>query len=152
MQKWQWTTGLSVLLMVVVLPIVGNWARHAKKERCALDGNAIQPIFRVRIIDNLQQVHQFCCIRCAELWIGHVPDEVTAISVTDEVSGQEINATNAYFVRSSVINVPATGNRVHVFRTESDAAKHAASSQGRILRWADRPFQTESVSSIGIFW
>jgi hypothetical protein len=149
LQKWQWTTGLSVLLMVVVLPIFGHWARHAKKERCALDGNVIQPIFRVRIIDSLRRVHQFCCVRCAELWIEHLPDEPRDISVTDEVSGQEIDATNAYFVRSSVITVPATGNRVHVFRTESDAAKHAASAQGRMMRWAERPFHTESVSPFG---
>jgi hypothetical protein len=59
--------------------------------------------------------------------------------VTDEVSGEEIDAPDAYFVRSQVVTTPATGNRIHVFHKLEDAQRHAQTYRGTVLDAKERP-------------
>ena len=140
-QRWQWQAGLAGLLVVVGLPVAGKLARGTREAGCALDGVEIEAMFRVRIVDDERQAHEFCCIRCAEYWMERRAIELTAIYVTDEVSGKEIEASSAYFVRSSVITMPTTGNRIHVFQDRSDAERHASMLRGTVLLGSERPFE-----------
>lgn len=130
-----------VFVVAAGLPVAGNWARGSRKERCALDGVRIEPIFRVRIFDPHGQADQFCCVACAELWLQRQTERHVAIYVTDEVTGSELDAPLAYFVRSSVITTPHTGNRIHVFWHRSDAEQHASVARGTVLMGSDRPLQ-----------
>jgi hypothetical protein len=82
----------------------------------------------------------FCCIHCAEAWVKQQTTRPKAVWVTDESSGEEIEATSAYFVRSRVETNPVTRNRIHAFRAESDAEKHARECNGLMLDGPDRPF------------
>jgi hypothetical protein len=100
----------------------------------------LEPLYRVRIVDNAGQSHEFCCIRCAEIWLQHQAGGSAAVFVTDEASGDEIEAGSATFLRSRVVTMPATGNRTHAYRNRADAEKHAARWQGTILTPPERPF------------
>lgn len=132
---------LVVMLGAVVgLAVVGSLSRRRAAGRCALDGAEIDPLYRVRIEDEHGGSHPFCCIRCAELWLAAHRGKPRNVYVTDETSGQEIEASRASYVRSSVVTRAATGNRVHAFRDAADAERHAASARGRVLTGADRPF------------
>jgi nitrous oxide reductase accessory protein NosL len=119
---------------------LANRARQDRQQGCALDGVRIEPIYRVSIVDDQQHAHEFCCVRCAELWLERQATQPTGIYLTDEASGEEIEAGRAFFVRSSVITKPTTGNRIHVFQQRGDAEKHAARFGGRLLPESERPF------------
>jgi hypothetical protein len=65
--------------------------------------------------------------------------------VTDETSGALISASEAWFVRSSVITNRVTRNRVHCFQSRADAERHAAAFAGEILSGNDRPFRSTAI-------
>jgi hypothetical protein len=135
-----WIAGLLGLLVVVGLPLAGHWARRPPERRCALDGGPLEPHYRVRVVDAEGSACEFCCIRCAEIWLGRQRQPPQAVYVTDEASGQEVEVASAYFVRSLVVTTPTTGNRIHAFRHRADAEKHAAAFGGRVLQGPERPF------------
>jgi hypothetical protein len=134
------TWGVLGLVVVVGLPLAGYWSRRQADPGCALDGTKINPYYRVDITDAEGRTYSFCCIRCAEMWLERQSAPVRAITVTDEHSGQPIDAGKAFFVRSLAVNMKTTGNRIHVFGNRDDAEKHAATYSGTILSGAERPF------------
>jgi hypothetical protein len=138
-QLSRWLLVIFALFVVVGSPFLGNWARRTSEHHCALDDATIQPAYRVRVVDHLEQSHEFCCLRCAELWLKHQSAKPMMIQVTDESSGDEIDASTAFFVRSLVVTTPTTGNRIHVFATRARAEKHAAQFGGRLLQDGERP-------------
>src|SRR5207244_7494431 len=77
---------LGLILIVVGLPVVGRLARQKEGHRCALDGVAIEPIYRVRILDDHNQSHEFCCVKCAQMWRTAHGGHPSAVLVTDETS------------------------------------------------------------------
>jgi len=143
MRTSRWQVVLAVLVVVVGLALAGSWARRGITGRCALDGAAVDRIYRVRVVDEEGPSHDFCCIRCAELWLAAREGSPRALYVTDEASGEEVEAGRAWYVRSSVVTRATTGNRVHAFRERQDAERHAATAGGRVLTGADRPFAAE---------
>jgi hypothetical protein len=140
MRQTEWLAGLVYLLVLGVLPLVGHWARSGAERTCAHDGEVIKPLYRVRVVDDHGRDVVFCCIHCAEAWLQRESTPPKAIWVTDETTGDEIEAASAYFVRSAVVTNPTTLNRIHVFRAESDAEEHARACNGRVLDAAERPF------------
>lgn len=143
MRKSEWIAGLAYLAVLAALPFVGHWARHDDGPACAYDGSPIEPAYRVRIVDGHGRDVAFCCIRCAEHWLQSARGAVQSIHVTDERSGEEIDAATAHFVRSLVVTSRTTGNRIHAFRTRTDAEEHARTSSGYLLEDAERPFPRE---------
>jgi hypothetical protein len=131
---------LGLTLIIVGLPVVGHLARQKKEHGCALDGVTIEPIYRVRIVDDHNHSHEFCCLKCAQMWQAAHGGHPRAVLVTDETSGQELSSDQAHFAMSSVITMPTTGNRIHAFAREADAKKHAENFWGRVLKGKDRPF------------
>ncbi|HEV3344891.1 MAG TPA: nitrous oxide reductase accessory protein NosL [Pirellulales bacterium] len=141
MGKRFWWASTLVAVSAVLLPWFGTWSRRQKLPQCALDGIAIVPIYAVEVVDADRQKHCFCCLRCAEYWLAQEPSPPSAVYVTDEVSGQPIDASEAFFVRSPVVTNPVTGNRIHAFEKHSDADDHAAQFRGRLLTAGERPFE-----------
>src|SRR5262249_57057291 len=66
----RWLLLLAGLLVIVGLPVAGKWLRRQSEPRCALDGLKIEPLYRVRVVDRTGGSQDFCCIRCAGLWLG----------------------------------------------------------------------------------
>jgi hypothetical protein len=131
---------LASLVVLLALPLAGKWLRRTSEPRCALDGGTLVAAYRVRVQDAAGASHDFCCIRCAEMWLERQALPARAVWVTDEGSGAEIDAATAYYVRSLVITTPTTGNRVHAFRDLADAERHADKCRGTILTGNERPF------------
>jgi hypothetical protein len=131
--------GPASVLLLAGLAALGSLARQSGRDGCALDGQSIDRVFRVRMMLRDETARSFCCIRCAELWRRWAA-RVRAVYVTDEVTGREIDASLAWFVRSSVVTRPSTGNRVHAFARRSDAERHARACNGTLLEGPERPF------------
>jgi hypothetical protein len=131
---------LVSLLLIVGVPAVGSWARRNQSPRCALDGQEIVSTFAVRVTDRAGVSHRFCCVRCAERWLDRNDIRTATVAVTDEVTGAELDARAAVFVRSPVVTNRVTGNRVHAFRDSADAVAHTHEFGGRILGPGARPF------------
>lgn len=138
-RKWPWATVLVGLAVVVGLPLAAHWLRQRQESGCALDGMNIDPLYRVVVTDGQGRQHAFCCPRCAQLWLAR-EEPAASVTVTDEASGESLLAAEAVYVRSSVVTVPATGNRVHVFKSRVDAERHAAAFAGAVLPESQRPF------------
>ena len=118
----------------------GHWARRGRANRCALDGGSVDPRLRVRIVDAAGDDFEFCCLSCAQWWLEASRARPSRIYVTDETSGEEIEAEKAYYVRSRVVSHGPTQERRHVFRHQSDAETHAREFHGRVLEGKRRPF------------
>lgn len=132
-----------VLLALVVfgLPVLGHLARGRPESTCALDGAPIDPACRVQIVDCRSRPHVFCCILCGQRWLEQQNEAPQTVRVAEEPSGRMIDAAGAWFVRSAVVNVPHTGNRIHAFAREGDARRHAAAQRGVVLPDDERPLQ-----------
>jgi hypothetical protein len=134
----------SVILTVcgasLALPFVGTWLRQTPGEHCALDGASLVPCYRVCVQDAAGRTRDFCCLRCAEMWVERQSAPVWAIRVTDEATGDQFAAADAHYVRSRIVTTPTTGNRIHVFRDRKDAERHALTWSGTILTGSERPF------------
>ena len=141
MRPTRWWWAVVVQVVVVGLALFGAWSRRGDRGRCAFDGAAIEPVYRVRVEGPDGQTHPFCCIRCAELWLEAHPGPTGHVVVTDESSGKDVDAAVAWFVRSSIVTQPTTGNRIHAFRHRVDAEHHADIAGGRVLSDIDRPFK-----------
>ena len=139
----RWHIVLAVLIVAVALAVAGSWSRRRAPGRCALDGAPIEPLYRVRVVDGHGHSHDFCCVRCAELWLEGQMARPREVHVTDESGGGEVEANRAYFVRSSVVTTATTGNRIHAFKDREDAERHAAAAGGRLLTGTDRPFSDD---------
>jgi hypothetical protein len=142
MNRRAWLLHLVALVVVAGLPVMARWSRQQAGDRCALDGRSIEPRFQVRIAATGAPVRRFCCIRCAEAWLSHQDRRPAAVLVTDEESGQELDAAGAFFVRSTVVSNASTGNRIHVFKDLDAAEAHRALAGGTMLRGPERPFWT----------
>jgi hypothetical protein len=131
------------LAIVVGLPMLGHWSRRGQPSRCAYDGLAIESIYRVEVIRSRDVAHEFCCVRCAQRWLEKPGTLAASATVIDEASGEQIDARDAWFVRSSVVTNRVNGNRIHVFRDRADAERHAQKFTGEILTGSERPFAIE---------
>ncbi|MBI1916005.1 MAG: hypothetical protein HYS12_14905 [Planctomycetes bacterium] len=134
-------SGLIGLLVVIGLPVAGHLARRIPEDRCALDGATIDPVYRVEIVDSEGHPHAFCCLRCAQLWLRRQETPPQKITVTDEESGEPLDAKAAWYVRSQRVTQRATGNRIHVFRDEANAVEHAVANSGTVLLDDENPFR-----------
>jgi hypothetical protein len=132
---------LAGLAVVLGLPALGHWLRARGEPGCALDGVKIEPAYRVEVLDGQGRTRAFCCVRCAQIWLRRQPGRPRAVTVTDEASGQTIDAAAACYVRSGVVTTPTTGNRVHAFRDRADAERHAALFGGTALPPEEGPFR-----------
>jgi hypothetical protein len=142
MRKWQ--IFVLGLLAVSGLAMTGAGVRRGMSQGCSLDGQPVNALVCVHVVDEGGRSHEFCCIRCAELWLEQQPEAAKKVLVIDEATGQELDAGTAYFVRSQVVTNAATGNRLHAFARQDDAQRHANAYGGTMLPPAERPFTFRS--------
>jgi hypothetical protein len=131
-------------LVLVGLPVGAHLLRREGPPGCALDGIAIDPVYRVRVVDAGGAAHEFCCPRCAGLWLKQQSSTPRSITVTDESTGEPLDAASAWYARSTVVTQQANGNRIHVFRHQTDAEKHAETFNGIVLEGSARPFSSDT--------
>jgi hypothetical protein len=118
-------------------PSVARHLRGDGSDRCDLDGSAIDPAARVRIVDEQSVSHRFCGVHCAERWIEKSGERVREILVTDEASGNEVDARGAWFVW---MRAPGESG-IRAFADEREARRHAAAFGSTVLTGDERPFR-----------
>ena len=130
------------LLLVASLPFLSRALAAPRGDRCSFDGIRLDASRAVRVVLATGSSLAFCGVRCAVRWLDAKGSEPKEVFVTDEVTGREIPAAGAVFVRSLVVSVPATGDHVHVFADRAEALRHADAYRGVILEGSERPFGT----------
>lgn len=130
-------TGLAILIMAIVFSAASVMYQRSRAERCAYDGTVIVPVYEVDITLSEDRILKFCSIHCAKEWSRKNLSAIDSVTVTDEVTGERLDASMAYFVESDVVSVKATDNRVHVFKHEDHALSHVTQHKGKML---ENPF------------
>ena len=120
----------GVLLLSLISALYQT--RYARP-RCAFDGVVVEPIYEVGITLEDGTELCFCSIYCARNWYESNEDRVLSITVTDEVTGEKVDAFLAFYAESQVVTVKHNGNRIHAFRDRKEAGLHARMYRGRIV-------------------
>lgn len=137
MNKWI-KSSIFLILMVAIALGSSIYKKTHKIEKCDFDGVHIKPVYQVDIILKNDAVKRFDSIYCAYMWLSQNKDAVSYIRVTDEVTGEKIDSSIAYYVESEIITNNVNNNKVHAFLKLEDAEKHAKSYKGKIVK---NPFE-----------
>jgi hypothetical protein len=132
---------LGGLAAVAALPILGRAIRGDGEGRCAYDGVRVTAPTRVRIEERGGRERLLCCVDCARKWLAAAEERPERILVTDESTGAEIAAGDAWYVESRVVAFPICACRIHVFAREADARDHARDFGGVVLEGEERPIR-----------
>lgn len=128
---------LALSLLVILSFLIFREGEHEKVVKCAYDGVEIDPLYEVRFIMKDGKALRFCCIVNAIMAFPQSKAGIDSVLVTDEVTGQKLNAEKAFFIESSVVTVPHVKNRIHVFASEFDAVRHRDQYSGKHI---ENPF------------
>lgn len=131
-------TILFFLVLVLIAWFSGQ--NRQSSETCRVDGTGIVPITRVVLIDEKGEESLFCSLCCAKTWLtGHeelIPQLAAgkaSLTVVDEISGQEIDASLAYWIKSKEYSRQENRCQNHVFSDKQAASKHLRQHQGEEL-------------------
>ncbi len=129
---------LFFLLLVLIAWFSGQ--KNQSGESCRVDGTSIVPITRVVLIDEKGEEFLFCSLCCAKTWLtGHgelipqLDSGIASLTVVDEISGQEIDASLAYWIQSKEYSRKENRCQSHVFSDKQAASKYLHQHQGREL-------------------
>jgi len=129
----------ALVIATAICALVAH-SRHVQTSaRCSLDGSKIERLYEVTIIQKDRSTSKFSCVLSAQIWLRENSDQIFSIQVTDEITGQKIAAKDAYYVRSELITIPHTGNKIHVFARKAEAELHARQFKGKLVK---EPFST----------
>jgi peroxiredoxin len=127
-------------LFLLTLAIFSWLSGHSKTETevCLVDGTSLLPISRVSIQSASGEVSLFCSLCCARTWLDtHKETEADlnagkgSISLVDEISGIEMDATLAYFVESDEYSREENKCRSHVFSDKQAASAYLRKTEGK---------------------
>lgn len=131
-------TGLFFLVLVLIAWLSGK--SNQSGEICRLDGTGIVPITRVVLVDSNGEESLFCSLCCAKTWlesneeiISQLNDGKASLTVVDEISGQEIDVSLAYWVESPEYSRRENRCQAHVFSDKQAAARYLRQHQGKEL-------------------
>jgi hypothetical protein len=126
-------TGTLIIAITISVLVVFPRNIHASS-RCSLDGSRIQPLHEVIIVLQDKSVHRFSSIISARIWFRENGEQASNIRVTDETTGEKIDAGQAFYAESEVITTPHTRNKIHVFGRREAAELHALKFRGKLVK------------------
>jgi hypothetical protein len=135
----KWIT-LFIFFLIIFLTWSCKGERKSIEDSCDYDGVKIEPIYAVFFILQDGTEKKFCSIVCASMSFPELKKQIKKIRVVDEPSGAKINASQAFFVESEMVNVPHIKNRTHVFAKKEDALKHIQKFKGN---WVENPYRDQ---------
>jgi copper chaperone NosL len=95
--------------------------------------------FAAQIVTDKGKAYKFDAIECMAVYHRMNKDELTEsmlyVSNYDE-PGNWLNAKEAQFVKSDVVNSPM-GESLLAFPTKEEAEKHVSERPGKLLKWAE---------------
>lgn len=148
---------LPVILFFLTLVGLAWFSGQSRQsgESCIVDGTGLIPISRVTLTNEQGEISLFCSLCCAKTWIEEHEELIpqlqsgkASITVVDEISGQEIDASMAYWVKSNEYSRRENKCQSHVFSDKQAASKYLRQHQaeeipgylaslGLELSWAD---------------
>lgn len=126
------------ILAAVVLSLLTTLHQRENALTCDYDGTKISPVYEVDIKLKDGRAMKFCSIFCAKAWFRENSAKTDSVTVTDEITGEGIDAGIAIFVVSNIVTVEANQNRMHAFKDDHYAQTHAKQHHGKV---ADNPFK-----------
>jgi hypothetical protein len=135
----------AALVAIALLPLLGDAVRK-ETVRCSQDGVHVDSAYAVVADFAGQERHHFCGVTCADRWLSRSGRTASAVSVTDCVSGDLIDARRASYVRTSSGWNQGVPDPIRVFASRPEAAEHVRAYGGELLVGLDRPLQ-HAVSS-----
>ncbi len=133
MKKW-----VASFIAILIPFLVFGCEKGTSGGRCDYDGVRIQTLYAVHFSLKDGSEKRFCSVACATMSFPKLKDRIGKVIVTDEVSGNKINASQAFYVESEVVTVPHVKNRIHIFANREDAIKHLRKFNGE---WVGNPFK-----------
>ncbi len=133
---------IALFLSAIALLAVLSEVLQRSDEFCAVDGNTIEPVTRVEITveagANDTEKLQFCSLCCARQWLDtneaileKIASGQATITVVDEISGELLDGSLAFWVESETFSRRENKCRLHAFKNEQDAASHIRRHNGR---------------------
>jgi len=105
-----------------------------------VDGTGIIPITRVALVDTEGEEFLFCSLCCAKTWlkshatlIPQLLDGSASLTVVDEISGEKLDASLAYWIQSNEYSRKENRCTSHVFSDKQAASKYLRQHQGQEL-------------------
>ncbi len=127
-----------IFFLVLVLIAWFSGQSNRSNEACRVDGTEIVPITRVALVDATGEEFLFCSLCCAKTWLeGHgehvkqLESETATLTVVDEISGKEVDASLAYWVKSEEYSRQENKCQSHVFSDKQAASKYLRQHQGK---------------------
>ena len=132
---------VGTLIIITIISVLAAYPRHIyASSRCSLDGSRIQPLYEVIIVLQDKSIRRFSSIISARIWFRENSEQVSNILVTDEATGEKIDAGQAFYAESEVITTPHTRNKIHVFGPREAAELHALEFRGKLV---SNPFKAK---------
>lgn len=125
---------VGALIIATIISVLVVYPQHIyASSRCSLDGSRIQPLYEVIIVLRDKSIRRFSSIISARIWFRENSNQVSTILVTDEATGEKIDARQGFYVESKVITTPHTRNKIHVFGQREAAKLHALEFRGKLV-------------------
>lgn len=131
MKNRNWILVLFAILVTVTL--IYALSRERRGARCDYDGTRIQPIYEIDVTLEDGSVKRFCSVVCARSYLKNKIANIKYVTVTDEVTGNKLDAFLAFYVESNIVTIPHVENNIHVFAKQEDARRHARQYNGKLI-------------------
>lgn len=131
----KYSTLISAFIIgVCIFSGIAAFYQGSHQAGCSLDGSEIHPLYEVIIIQKNSLSNNFACIASARIWFSENIEHISSVVVTDETTGEKINAQDAFYVLSEVVTTSYTGNRIHAFAEKRKARFHAGQFKGKLVK------------------
>ena len=115
-----WKILLIVAILSVGLGLFSSYHMYGHKvAACEQCGMSINPTFEVvfHLKDGTKK--RYCCVNDALHAYREMVDQVDWVAVTEQETGEKLNATDAIFVENEIVTCEPCDTRVHIFEAET---------------------------------
>ena len=133
---------LFPFIFFLVLVLIAWFSSQSSRtnETCRVDGPEIIPITRVALVDEKGEESLLCSLCCAKIWLEsheelgkQLQSGTATLTVVDEISALEVDASLAYWVKSKEYSRQENKCQSHVFSDKQAASKYLRQHQGKEL-------------------
>jgi hypothetical protein len=115
-----WKIVLTVAIISVGLGLFSSYYMYSQKVvSCQLCGISINPTFEARLHLKDGTVKRYCCVNDALHAYRELMERVEWVSVTEQETGEKLNATDVIFVENDIMTCAPCGTKLHIFEAET---------------------------------
>ena len=115
-----WKLVLVVAIVSVGLGLFSSYRMYGHKVKsCELCGISINPTFEVSFHLKDGITRRYCCVNDALRAYRELVEKVEWVSVTEQETGEKLNADDAIFVENDIVTCAPCGTNIHIFEAET---------------------------------